>query len=81
MYVKKFILSKFAGLQTYSRQFYHQMNSFKGIFDSILSPHAPHVLTEASPHQILKSPPQWGRGDSCPHVLNTCGKPCSYLPP
>ena len=39
------------------------MNSFKGIFDSILSPHAPHVLTEASPpHQILKSHPQWGWG-------------------
>ena len=34
--VKKFILSKFTGLQAYSQQlYYYQMNSFTGIFDSI----------------------------------------------
>ena len=32
MCVKKFIFSKFAGLQTYSQQLYYQMNSFRGIF-------------------------------------------------
>ena len=54
------------------------MNSFKGIFDSILSPHAPHVLTEASPLSNFEEPPSMGVGGrSCPHVLNTCGKPCS----
>ena len=43
MCVKKFIFSKFADLQAYSRHLYYQMNSFKGIFDSILSPpNAPH---------------------------------------
>ena len=61
--MKKFIFSKFAGLQANSRQLYYQMKSFTGIFDSILS--SPRVLTE-SPHQILKSPPpsQWGRESS-----------------
>ena len=57
------------------------MNSFKGIFDSILSPHAPHVLTEASPPPSnFEEPPSMGvggGGGSCPHVLNTCGKSCS----
>ena len=32
MCVKKFIFSKFAGLEAYSRQLYYQMNSFIGIF-------------------------------------------------
>ena len=40
------IFSKFVvGLQAYRQQLYYQMNSFTGIFDSILNPHAPHVLT------------------------------------
>ena len=39
------------------------MNSFKGIFDSILSPHAPHVLTEASPPPSnFEEPPSMGVG-------------------
>ena len=32
MCVKKFIFSKFADLQAYSRQRYYQMSSFTGIF-------------------------------------------------
>ena len=30
--MRKFIFSKFAGLQAYSRQLYYQINSFTGIF-------------------------------------------------
>ena len=36
--VKKFIFSKFAGLQAYSRQLYYQVNSFTGIFQQHLLP-------------------------------------------
>ena len=32
MCVKKFIFSKFVGLQAYSLQLYYQMKSFAGIF-------------------------------------------------
>ena len=32
MCVKKFIFSKFAGLEAYSRQLYYRMNSFTGIY-------------------------------------------------
>ena len=44
MYVKKFIFSKFAGLQAYSRQLYYQMNSFTGIFWQHLKPPPPPIL-------------------------------------
>ena len=57
-----FIFSKFAGLQAESRQLYYQMNSFTGIFDSILSP-------PLLPPCIDVSPPPCSEH-------NTCGKPC-----
>ena len=38
MCVKKYIFSKFAGLQAYSQQRYYQMNSFTGIFQNHLKP-------------------------------------------
>ena len=60
--MKKFIFSTFAGLQTYSRQLYYQMNSFTGIFQK-------HLKPSMLPPCIDLSPP--------PHVHNTCGKPCS----
>ena len=45
MCVKKFIFSKFAGLQANSRQLYYQIPS-QVFFDNILSlPCCPHVLT------------------------------------
>ena len=46
MCVKKFIFSKFAGLQAYSQQLYYQMNSFTGFFLQHLKPpsRSPHVL-------------------------------------
>ena len=70
----KFIFSNF---QTYSRQLYHQINSFTGIFDNILSP--PHALPMywlKRSHQILNSspPPPNGGSHSSTHVLRSCGK-------
>ena len=55
--MKKFIFSKFGGLQDYSQQLYYQMNSFTDIFDSILS--SPMLtpcfdLRLSPPHQILQ---------------------------
>ena len=48
--MKKFIFSKFAGLQTYSRQLYYQMNSFT-VFSTIFkAPHAPPSNFEESPY-------------------------------
>ena len=37
--MKKFIFSKFGGLQAYSPQLYYQMNSFTGIFQRVYSTH------------------------------------------
>ena len=55
MCVKKFIFSKFAGLQAYSRQLYYQMNSFTGFFrQHFKPPHAPPMYW--SPHQIFWKP-------------------------
>ena len=77
MFAKKFIFSKFSGLETYSRQLYYQMNSFTSIFQQHFKPppHAPPFIDLSPPpphpHQILKSPPS-------PHLLNTCGKPCDH---
>ena len=67
---KKFIFSKFAGLEAYIWQLYYQMNSFTGIFRQNFTPppHASPMYWLKPPHRILKSPP--------PYVLNTCGKPC-----
>ena len=47
MCVKKFIFSKFAGLQNYCQQLYYQMNSFAGIFQQHFKPPPmlPHVLS------------------------------------
>ena len=84
--MKKFIFSKFAGLQTYSWQLYYQMNSFTGIFWQYFKPPPscfPHLLTLGPPPPRIKfwkappppnghlKSPQW-------HVLNTCWKPCIY---
>ena len=69
--VKKFIFSKFTGLQAYSWQLYYQMNSIIGIFRQYFKPPMlPPCIDLSSPHHILKSPPP------SPHVLNTCGKHC-----
>ena len=77
--VKKFIFSKFAGLQAYSQQLYYQMNSFTGIFQQhFKSPMLPPCIDLSSPNQILKSTPPL-MGGTVPHVLNTCGKLCSQL--
>ena len=58
MCVKKFIFSKFAGLEAYSRQFYYQINSFTGIFRQHFKlPHASPMCWLKPPCQILKSPP------------------------
>ena len=59
MCVKKFIFSKFAGLQAYSRQLYYQMNSFTGIFRQHFKPPMLPPCIDLSPppsRQILKSP-------------------------
>ena len=56
--LKKFIFSKFGGLQTYSQQLYYQMNFFTGIFRQ-------HFKLPL-PHQILRSPPANGEGHSPP---------------
>ena len=69
IWVKKFIFSKFASLQAYSRQLYYQMNSTTGIFNIILSP-PPH----ASPMYWLK-PPQSNFEEHCPSMEGS--PPCS----
>ena len=62
--VKKFIFSKFAGFQAYSRQRYYQVNSFTDIFRQHFkpSPHAPPMYWLKPHHQILKNHLQWGGG-------------------
>ena len=56
--VKKFIFSKFTGLQAYSWQLYYQMNSIIGIFRQYFKPPMlPPCIDLSSPHHILKSPP------------------------
>ena len=62
MCVKKFIFSKFAGLQAYSHQLYYQMNSFTGFFDSILSPPAmlPQCIDLSTPLvKYWRAPPMF----------------------
>ena len=62
-YVKKFIFSKVAGLQTYSQQL-KQMNSFTYIFQGfslnfknvVLSLSCSPMCWLKHPHQILKTP-------------------------
>ena len=81
MCVKKFIFSKFAGLQAYSRQLYYQMDSFTGIFwHHFKLPHAPSMYWLEPPIKFEEPTPtpnpMEGGGHSPPHVLNTCGKPC-----
>ena len=81
-------VSKFAGLQNYSRQLYQQMNSFSGIFwqhlksPPMLSPFIDltpppprHILERPPPFIDLPPPPQSNFEEAPPHVLNTCGKP------
>ena len=69
--LKKFIFSKFGGLQAYSRQFYHQMNSFTGIFWQYYKlPHAPPMFWLEPLPSNFEEPP---------HVRNTCGKSCGAI--
>ena len=70
--MKKFIFSKFAGLQAYSQQLYYQMNSFTGIFQQhFKSPMLPACIDLSSPNQILKStpPPNGGHSPPCSEHL------------
>ena len=69
MCVKKFIFSKFGGLQAYSQQLYYQMNSFTGIFRQHFK------LSPCSPMFWLKPPPTPSNFEEPPHVRNSCGKP------
>ena len=56
--MKKFIFSRFAGLQAYIWQLYYQINSFTGIFrQHFMPPLLPPCIDLSFPHQILKSPP------------------------
>ena len=80
MFAKKFIFSKFSGLETYSRQLYYQMNSFTSIFQQHFKPppHAPPFIDLSPPpphpHQILKSPPSpppTNGKDTAPHMFST----------
>ena len=94
-YVKKFIFSKVAGLQTYSQQL-KQMNSFTYIFQGfslnfknvVLSVScSPYVLTQAPPSNFEdpSPPPMFSTPAPLlpipppPHVLNTCRKSCYYM--
>ena len=55
MCVKKFIFSRFAGLQNYSRQFYYQINSFTDIFRQLFKPPMlPNVLNTCVAHKIVE---------------------------
>ena len=54
-----FIFSKFAGLQAESRQLYYQMNSFTGIFDSILSPPLLPPCIDVSPPPMFWTQHLW----------------------
>ena len=73
--MKKFIFSKFTGLQAYNQQLYYQMNCFTGIFQHHFKP-PPHT----PPMYWIKPPPPssikfW----RAPHYLSTCGKPWSFI--
>ena len=61
MCVKKFIFSKFAGLQNYSWQLYYQTNFFTDIFRQYFkSSHAPPMywLKPAPPIKFWRDPPR-----------------------
>ena len=53
MCVKKFIFSKFGGLQAYSRQLLYQMKAFTGIFQQHFK--LPPCFDLRPPNQILRS--------------------------
>ena len=58
---KKFIFSKFAGLQNYSQQIYYQMNSFTGIFQQQLKsppPMLPPCIDLSPPSNFEELPPR-----------------------
>ena len=60
IYMKKFIFSKFAGLQTYSRQLYYQINSFTGIFRHHFTPPMLSICTDLRPPiKFWRAPPPW----------------------
>ena len=75
--VKKFIFSKFAGLQAYSRQLYYQMNSFTGIFRQYLKPssHAPPMYwLKPPPIRFWRAtPPMFSTPVGSPGVSHTSG--------
>ena len=69
MYVKKFIFSKFKGLEAYSQQLYYQMISLTGIFwQNFKPPMLPPHIDLSPPLQILKSPPPMPVGDPTPQT-------------
>ena len=66
--MKKFIFSKFGGLQAYSRQLYYQMTPSQVFFTSILcSPHAPpppqcfDLNPSLSPTSNFEEPPMFAK--------------------
>ena len=69
--MKKFIFSKFLGLQAYGRQLYYQMNSITGNYQQNFYP--PPML----PPCIDLSPPP-SNFEEPPYVLNNCGKPSGH---
>ena len=75
MCVKKFIFSKFAGLQAYNWQLYKQMNSFTYIFHHRLKlPHAPPMYwLKPPPYQILECPPMSSKPVGNPALISMGG--------
>ena len=55
--MKKFIFRKFAGFQACRRKIYYQINSFTGIFDSILSSPMLPCFDLSSPPSHFEEPP------------------------
>ena len=67
MCVKKFIFSKFGGLQAYSRQLYYQMNSFTGIFQQHFK--LPPCFDLSPLHQILRGSPLYKFNKNIANIL------------
>ena len=56
IWVKKFILSKFAGLQAYSQQLFYKMNSNTGIFQQNFKPPMLPPCIGAAPPPMFSTP-------------------------
>ena len=89
--MKKFIFSKFAGLQAYSWQLSYQMNSFTGIFWQHFKPPMLSPCIDLSPPSNFEEPPpMFSRPvgnpvyratdlDHWPNTGNHVGKVCSQM--